>query len=106
MPTQPLRPTLPFPPPRLLALLGTIWGLMFIATGDNKPEEKARNFKKDVERGKHFISRKISLPRRGAASDAEGTGEEQPNWDIVHGGRLPATEKATGVRASNNERAV
>lgn len=91
-----------FAPPRLLGLLLTAWGLIFIATVQHKPEEKARNFKKDIEKGKSFMVRRKSSRTGGVASDAESGGEEQPNWDIAHGGPLPATDNANGVRVSDN----
>lgn len=88
--------------PRLLGLLLTAWGIIFIATVQHKPEEKARNFKKDIEKGKSFMVRMKSSRTGGVASDAEGGDEKQPDWDIAHGGTLRATDNTNGVRVSEN----
>lgn len=86
--------------------MGTVWGILFIATHGNRPEEKVRNFKKTLKKGKTAIREKMSSCTGGVASDAEGGGEEQPNWDIAHGGPPAAANKSNGGRESENERSV
>lgn len=100
------RPTLPDLPPCLLALVGTTWGLIFIATRTSRPEQKVRNFKKDVEKGKQFARKAASSRRKHAESEGESGGEEQPNWDVAREGPLPATDKTNGGRVSEDERTV
>lgn len=62
----------------MLGLLLGVWGVILIATVDNKPEQKARNFKKDVEKGTSLLITKRSSPPKTVGSVAEGGGEEQP----------------------------
>ena len=89
----------------LSGLLVGVWGFFFIATVDNKPEQKARNFKKDMEKGKRLLRRKGSSPK-AVASDAQAGDDERPNWDIAHGGPLEAIGNTNGDRVPEIENAV
>lgn len=94
--TRPLALPCRFQPPRLVEVLLLIWGVFFIATVNTTPEQKARNFDKPIQRGKDIMRMKRPSPPPAEVSDAADTSEEQPNWDLAHGGPLQATGSSTG----------
>lgn len=75
----------------VVEVLLLIWGVFFIATLDTTPEQKARNFDKHIKKGKRSMRVKGS-----------GGGEEQPNWNIAHGGPLQDTGSSNGGTVSAN----
>ncbi|CAM9884073.1 unnamed protein product [Scytosiphon promiscuus] len=92
-------------------LLIVFWGLVFIATGeDREPKLKARNFTKSIRVGRDIITRRRSLSVDSSASVSR-TGE-RPYWESALRGNqpnsaaaaagIPATQSANGSNDSAN----
>ena len=86
--------------------LNAVWSFFFISTVESKPEEKARNSKKDIEKGKRLLRRERSSPPIAVTSDAQAGGDEQSNWDIAHGGPLEAIGNTNSDRVPEIESTV
>ncbi|CAM9883937.1 unnamed protein product [Scytosiphon promiscuus] len=70
-------------------LLIIFWGLIFIATRENRePELKARNFAKSIRTGTEIVQRR----RRSGSVDvcaSASRAEERPQWEDAYGGSRP-----------------
>lgn len=87
-------------PPRLVEVLLLVWGVFFIATVNATPEQQARNFDKPIQMGKGLMRMKRPSPPPAVDSDAADGSEQQPNWDVAHGGPLQATGNSNGGTVS------
>lgn len=93
----------------MLGALMLGWAIFFVATHQQKPEEEARSFEEPIEKSKRIMrmqgsSRRISGKPAGATDPVAGE-EEQPGWDIAHGGPVQATGGTNGGTGGSVNRA-